>query len=177
MHDGPVVIIQAITTRWTRASRGAPQATIRAAVPEVAALPTLGRPLPGTFVHELEALEERRFTLDEIVAEERSELPVTVAGVQVALDDDLVVVTRTASRWGGWPPRPRARVVFRLAPGDWGRYVCNARIGGARDWAYLRVVVNVAALATSRNDGANPRSDLFVATAPTYVVNEEEQLR
>lgn len=171
-----MVIIQAITTHWTKASRGAPHAAARAAVPEAAALPAGGRPSDGVFVHELEAVEATGFVLDDITADSRRDLPVTVAGVKVEIDDDhkdQVVVTRLANRWGGWPPRERERVVFRLAAGESGRAIRNARIGGARQWTYSRTVVNVAHLDGDDLGGG----DLFVATSPTHLVNEEASLR
>lgn len=170
-----MIVIQAVTTRWTKASRGAPQAGVRAGVPAAATLPVPLRAgaAGGALVHQLEALEERGFTLDEVAVDDEAAPPVTVAGVRVAQQGDLVEVTRLGARWQGWPPRERDRVVFRLAPGEWGRAVRNLRIGGAGDWRYAKFAVNVAHL----SDPVTFDPDLFVAAPPTYEVNEEAQLR
>ena len=170
----PSVIVQGITTRWTKASRGAPQAGLRAAVPEAATLPVMAGARHGVFVHGLEAREGDQFVLEELDAELHPELPVTAFAVEVAAAGELVVATRSTDRWSGWPRRERPRVVFRLAAGEWGRCVRNSRLGGARDWQYTRVVVNVAHLAGGLGTAA---PDLFTTTEPTYVVNEEAHLR
>lgn len=172
--SGPAVIVQAITTHWTTAARGAPLAAARAAVPEAAVLPAGGPPGPGTaLVHTLEAREEHGFALEEVAVDLAAPLPFSAFGVRIAAEDGLVVVTGLKQRWAGWPPRDRDRVLLRLAPGEWGRCLRNRRVGGAHEWTYTKVVVDVAHL--SDGEPLDPRR--FVDRSPTRVVDEQAQLR
>ncbi len=169
-----MIVVQGITTHWTKAARGAPLATARAAVPEAAELPAGGRPTPGTaLVHALEAREEPGFALEEVSVDLAAPLPVSAFGVRVTVEDARVVVTARADRWSGWPPRARDQVLLRLAAGEWGRCVRNRRVGGGRQWTYAKIVVDVAHL----THGATLDRRLFLDTEPVRVVDEQAPLR
>lgn len=162
------VIVQVITTRWTKASRGAPRAALRAAVPEGALLPERFPHAPFV-VHELEAAEMGDFELRCQGARALERLPAVVAGVRLADVGAAIEVVRLADARFGWPPRPHDRVVFRLEAGLTGRVVRNNRHAGRVAWSYSKTVVNVANV-------AEPTRAVFSAE-PALLVDEQELLR
>jgi len=137
---GPVVI-QVVTTRWTKASRGQPKAAARAAVPEVLALRAPGGDL--VLVESVVADEQRGF---EVVrtSEHAEALPLRVANVHVEVVEGAVRVTRRREAGAGWPNRPRDVVAFTLDAGEWGQVVTNHRHSSYAGWSYDKIVANVA---------------------------------
>jgi hypothetical protein len=145
---GPVVI-QIVTTRWTKASRGQPKAAARAAVPEV--LPFRAPSGDLVLVETVVADEARRFELVR-TPELADGLPLRLANVQIEVVDEAVRVTRRREIGSGWPNRPRDVMAFSLAAGAWGQVVTNHRHSSYSGWSYDKIVVNVARPAAGAAD-------------------------
>lgn len=161
---GPVAI-QVITSRWTKASRGQPGASRRAAVPEVLPLRAPGRDL--IVVETVVAVEEHGFDVMRSI-EHAEALPVRVANVAVEAIDGAVRVTRKREAGMGWPRRERDVVACTLAAGQWTQVITNHRHSGYSGWSYDKIVVNVARPA--------PRApDAFVGD-PVRRLDEQESL-
>lgn len=147
---GAVIVVQVITITWTKASRGAPGAVERAAVAEVAPVPSAGT--APVLVHEVEAHESAGFAVIDRGTRAPGPLPIDVAGVRLDDRDGVVAVTRMATTRDGWPPRPYDRPAFRLESGQWGRLLRNSRHSDHDGWRYSKVIMNVGNLAGVRTD-------------------------
>lgn len=166
-----VVIVQVVRTRWTKASRGQPGASARAAVPvgfAVDGAPT-SNGADAVLVATIEADEADGFAPVHRV-EPMDALPVRIANLDIVRYGELLVVTRRVETRTGWPARSPAVVAFRLGIGEWGRIVRNHRLGGySSEWSYEKTAVNVAHL-TSLDRRA------FVDTDPDHERDEQERL-
>ncbi len=140
--------IQIISTHWTKASRGEPAASQRAAVP-------LALPLPGMLTgptqviyHRVTYRESSGFkphVVDETVLDT---LPERDVGVELHATAEGLSVAYRWERACGAPPRDIMVIgpTLRLRPGQWGRLVHNGRFAWEDTWAYQQIVFNVGAL-------------------------------
>lgn len=134
-------MVQVITTRWTKASRGQPGAGRRAAVPDV--LPLRAPVDDAVVVEAVSADEERAFEVVRVTSDAAA-LPLRIASVLVEDVAGSVRVTRRREVGTAWPNRPRDVVACSLEPGQWGQLVTNHRHSSYSGWSYDKVVVNVA---------------------------------
>lgn len=164
------VIVQAITTRWGKASRGAPGAVSRAAVPESVSLSVVDAGV-GVTLHEMEASEVHSFEVDDRGIRALGALPVEVAGLHLEEISGRLQVTRLGdtSVRAGWPPRSHDVSAFVLDTGQWGRTIRNSRLSGYQGWSYSKTVVNVAYQ-------PRPSEPVFVVSTPDFVLDEQEHL-
>lgn len=159
------IVVQVITTRWTKASRGQPGAGRRTAVPDV--LPLRAPAGDAIVVETVSADEEHAFALVRSTSAAAA-LPLRIASVLIEDVDGAVRVTRRREVGTGWPSRPSDVVACSLDPGQWGQVVTNHRHSGYAGWSYDKIVVNVA----------RPRervADVF-ATAAVRRLDEQESL-
>ncbi|WNZ14235.1 hypothetical protein [Streptomyces sp. 11x1] len=184
-----MIVVQRITTYWTKQSRGGGAATRRNAVPEAFPLQAPGP--AGVLVNEVEAHERDGFTaLHTIRTSDRpsgsdssraedpgggsfscdavSLSPVT-RGVFLMEDDGRlrVVVSPPPARLSSRGPRH----LFTLGPGEYGRRRFNSRFTPSgcgchsHQWWYEKWVVNVA------YPGGTPAPNLFTQREPTHVLD------
>ena len=166
-----VVIVQVVRTTWTKASRGQPGASARAAVPLAFAVDGTpsGDRTDAVLVETIEADETDGFTTVHRT-EPIDALPVRIAHLDIALDGERLVVTRRVEKGTGWPARSPAIVAFRLGVGEWGRIVRNHRFSGySQEWSYEKTVVSIAHLATVDRR-------VFVDTEPDRERDEQARL-
>ncbi len=167
-----MVVVQIVTSVWSKASRGAPGSTARAVVPEAVTVELLPGVRPGAvLVQRVEALETEGFEPVSRSLDVVDGPPLDVAGFRLVGDGDRIVVTRLADIRSGWPSRDRPVRAFTLGPGETGRALRNNRQGAYGGWTYSKVVVNVGFC-----DGV-PTADLFTGVAPTFLLDEQASLR
>lgn len=158
-----MLIVQRITTEWTKASRGGDGATHRNATPETLVVPPIVAADADYVLHDNRYPERQGF---------RHDFTLTQAATRphVRLEPLFLHVTKTSvaarfiwsRRFCGAPER-ESQDLFRLSPGEWGRFSCNGRFGpessSGGEWRYHKTVFNVAFL---------PRfdADVFIRVKP-----------
>jgi len=157
------VVVQEIEVRWTKASRGGAEATVREAVPLAFRLPDEIAASAGDAGDRRVALEWRSFRV------EATELTEGASARRFEVE-------RGAGPGGEWlevrfdetrgrrdlRAGPQGRRIFRLAPGEWGRVFHNHRESHERGDVYVRTTFSIGWF-----DGA-VAADVFLGT-PTHV--------
>jgi len=163
-----VITIQRVRVRWSVATRGAPQADVRRGLDRAVRLPALTSTW-DVAVHDVLADEVAGYQFrDEVLT----------GGVERARDVGLWVTVGesaiTVERLPGWAayPRPRGSArLFKLLPGQMGRYRANFRFIGCScdpSWFYEDWVVHVS------NGPVEP--DGFVRGQPDHDVDDRVHL-
>lgn len=161
-------VVQHVVVEWTKRSRGGAGAARRNSVPHGYPLP---HPPAGRGVHHVTCLEYGDFA----AAHDWAALPAPGVGqgpvreheLRLRLDGPALHVLMEVGNYG-MPRRPR-RPAVRLRPGEWLRWLINARMHGDDDgWWYRLDTYNVV---------VGPHAaDVFLGT-PTRVVDERAYLR
>ena len=186
-----MIIVQTITTIWTKRSRGAPAATERARTPEACLLPEVPSAAP-VLLHSVRFLESQTFRADpscwEPIApagQGRSHalepyqgwaaletLPLITRGLRIAFDGELVTAERLPEAIPGWPERDHGQLLA-VRPSTWSQLIWNRRHAGSStghgEWTYSKVVLNLA-----NQLGAS--GDPFRTTAPQRVLDQQTDL-
>ncbi len=170
-HPAPVLMIQDVWSRWTKASRAAADAGTRLAVPRVHRLPILSG--EATIRHEVAALEEHGFEARHLVrrmddpawAHDRPARPDNLKALRVG-EGFAVSLFRPwdsmlTTRWPAWLASP----LFEGGLGDAVRIDWNARFrasvsGSNRSYFYEEHTVWVTLQAA-------PTDASFLALAPS----------
>jgi hypothetical protein len=178
------LVVQLLTTEWTKESRGGPGARLRSTTPRARVLPEawLG-PEDGTLrIHHIYYSERNQFlpregsrirsgrSLFEEVEAFRVER--TEEGVRVLLDHGRMGLPG-AHEWSWEMARGNQyEELLSVAPGEWGRAVYNERLSywDTGNWGYCKHVLNVGLLRD-----ASP--DVFLATEPEHEAVREFLLR
>ena len=171
-----IATLQTIQTRWSKASRGAPNSTKRASVPDhFDLLSSQDRPSKGRFValHVVEAFEQDDFQplqkLEEHDLDSRADFK--DAPVTLRFRDGRLTVEYFYDVWAvGAPKRPPIiRNIFTLAPETWGRFSLNGRFGYGSGWSYHRRVLNIAF-------SSSPPDSRIFAGEPDFTFTDEHNL-
>lgn len=140
----PVLLVQEITTRWTKVSRVGPLARARYAVPEQMLFPVDSVPDPKARVifHSVHFGEENSFStsLEKITAS-----PYIFPGTgSIAIDHNGQHVWVTFVQSSGAPIRLHMRKTLCSPPGEWVQMMTNGRYAPAwhGHWWYTKTVVN-----------------------------------
>ena len=163
-----IVLVQAISSVWTKSARGEPLATQRNSVPE--ALPIPPTSLSGSdlvcVIHHVRYDETNAFVTP--VQNDTQVQPFTnllyPSDRNVALqllDGDICVDLH----WRRGAPRRQQRIgLFILTAGTWVQIQYNYRTGGERAWRYCRDNINVglAAALDPQFFVASPRSHCYI---------------
>lgn len=159
------ILVQAIETQWTKASRGAPAATHRNRVPEAVDLPAA---LPD--------LGERSYVLQHVVYSESDGFqapwykPVTATAAMAAFHFACIRVAyahqfvRVDFEWysvKGVPRRPEIHDRHTLQPGQWGRVRANGRFSFDDTWGYFKWIINIGFF-------AQVPTNVFTTTNPVF---------
>ena len=160
-----IVLVQVISSVWTKSARGEPLATQRNSVPE--ALPIPPTSLSGSdlvsVIHHIRYNETNAFVapVQNDVQVQPFIKPLYPGDSHVALqllDDGIRVDLHW--RWGA--PRRRQRIGLFILPAEtWVQLQYNYRTGGERAWRYCRDNINVGLAAA-----LNPQ--FFVASPPSH---------
>ncbi|MCC2658744.1 MAG: hypothetical protein K0Q76_3852 [Panacagrimonas sp.] len=139
-----MIAIQCIETWWTKASRGEPGASARAASPDALTLP------PATGSGEV--------TLHRVVLDERAGFEARSSVVVMSLQEtqrrlgglvlhaglDVLDVMFTWSPYTVGAPERRNGQAIRLHGGSWCRILHNGRMSDEQEWSYQQTVFNIA---------------------------------
>ena len=164
---GALLAVQWIRVTWTKASRGAPGATARNAVPRAFPLPALVPQLGSALVvHYVDAAEADRFVPVERVQEHpgpvrlrRLRITAGPAGPSVQLDQEL----------SGEPRRPHRPGPVPLVPDEWLCWRINWRFAWNGGWTYQADTIHLRRV-------EQWRPDLFLGAAPTRTIDESASL-
>lgn len=186
-----LVVMQVLTTSWTKRSRGGANAERRNAVPQALPLPRMERPLsPAYVVHSVGFYEYEDFQPSEKQAPRVLALTAPLAfsnlvllpnaeerTVKVTVDgkveepvgggrDDAEPSLLPGNAGGGRTSAGR----FVLAEGEWGQVAYNRRFSYEDGWAYRKWVFNIAVARALQ-------ADLFTVGPPTALVARMNRLR
>jgi hypothetical protein len=174
-----MILVQHITSGWSKASRGGPSAARRNAVPEELPLPTAGAGKRGDTLiqHTVFYGEGNDFASpshDALTAEGAGVIRVGCVRVEPLAGGVRVVFEYDPRRAGAPPrdthPRASAKTGFELGAGEWGRVLYNGRFSSDEGgWWYEKTVVNVGC-----HDEA--KAEAFVSTPPQYTINRMARL-
>lgn len=160
----PLVLLQTITTQWSKAARGAPTAARRRGVPEALLVPAA---LPSTtemavICHEVRYGERDGFQMPEFSTVQRDVLSGTLHAhnLNISLDGEVLRVD-LAWTWGA-PMRRPVRGIMSAVLGEWGRVCFNYRTssGYAARWVYGQVIANIGLF-------VRPEPAIFRTTQPS----------
>lgn len=167
------VVLQLISTSWTKRSRGGPWAQLRNATP-------LSLPLPlelaadegaAYWLHQVSFSEMHRFQDPSVrmdvwrgkatVEVEAFRMERTEDGVRVLLNHNRMGAPGGREEWSGNTRGQPHEELFRLSSGEWGRAVYNQRelYFDSGEWGFNKYVLNVGLL-----HGASRK--VFVETEP-----------
>lgn len=158
-----MIIIQHITTLWTKKSRGLPGAEKRNAVPHRLLLPAASQPLPPVFVHQVRA-EESDFQLKQTT--QFPDQPEHYWSFQFQQQADQLEVWFTFS-WTehGAPDRGSCtRPLFNLKQNQTGAFSINGRFSSDQGQHYALHSVNLGFVDRFHDN-------LFLTQAPDHSVD------
>lgn len=170
----PVVLIQAIRTRWEKSERGGPSAAQRNQVPEALKLPhfnPVAAPL-SSVVHRADYSSKNGFAeptksiVDVLTTE-----PSNLGGVSLAVDDDELAVFYQYSRSQGAPEHYSRKIeALNLSLNQWGSVSYNGRHSGLEGyWWYGKWIYNIGLFSL-------PSLPIFVTTKPVNIFTQMAHL-
>lgn len=170
----PLIVIQHITTIWTKASRGGVNAGARNRTPEVLAFPALSFPLleSGVLLHKVTYTERDHFQhpVEKLEQRERTD-PFWYDCLKLELSPNLLTVILEWERKEGVPRRTMyPRRGWSLQEDQWGWIIYNLRLsGGEGSWWYEKHSLSVGVFPSS-----SPRR--FLGAEPTRQYRDMAQL-
>jgi hypothetical protein len=143
----PILLVQHISTSWSKASRGGPRAGVRNAVPVALPFSKLVPSETRSVLHEVQFNERTEFTPHEEVIIDGGILPRGKAlCITAGRDaDGAWALYDYSTECGGAPDRSGVRKRLTAPLDRWIRIVANGRFAPAwdGDWWYEKHVVNV----------------------------------
>jgi len=135
------IIIQRIDVEWSKASRGAPNSTLRNQVAEIYPIGPASLD-GGIYFHSVQYRERNRFQLP------------TVAEIVSINENNLrnnklrIEVTARAAKIFSWgiplrPDYPKEKRIGTLSQDSWLRIAGNARRSGESTWYYHKYIFNI----------------------------------
>ncbi|QRN97141.1 hypothetical protein JRI60_50740 [Archangium violaceum] len=176
------LVVQLLTTEWTKEARGGPGARTRNSTPPALVLPkVMTQPEDAPFrLHHVYFSEQRSFLPRQWTDVHRGKPFVEVEAFRVEHADDGVRVLLDHGKmglpgsleWSGGARGQRHEALFHLSPGEWGRGVYNERIQywETGHWGYCKHVLNVGLLEAAD-------LDVFLSTRPDHEAIREYLLR
>jgi hypothetical protein len=169
-----MILIQRITTEWTKASRGGRGATVRNSFPEAFPVPPFDATISPFVVHTVRFREWENFERHEDLNGFGSATDAHIEPIRIYNHNDHLVVRFVWDWMQCGAPERESHEIFQLVPGKWARFVCNGRFGPTSSsgcvWHYHKTVFNIAF-------NQSPDADLFVATMPQSVQNRLAKLK
>src|SRR3569623_481389 len=159
------LFVQIVDIAWTKATRGAPRANERAALPHAFSL----EPLASPFVLQRYCILEREgFAPRHLPAEAKDSIHSSVGMLRIVSESDGTFRLGFMSG-SGQPQRFRRNQVLRMAPGEYVRLVTNARHTSSSGQHYSETVFNVTC-------GEGVGVDRFLKTPPDREFDEKAHL-
>jgi hypothetical protein len=163
-----LIVLQRISTIWTKTSRGGAGATARKATPDVMELPPLASaPVDGFILHDIAYREDDNFQSPSEQFEQREQTDSARHDcLEFSMKDRTLVVTLVWEQGRGAPRRPVfPRTVWSFHPGQWGRITYNFRCASEHDWIYEKCVMSVGLFHAYS-------SRLFLEKDPAYMYRD-----
>jgi hypothetical protein len=169
-----MLIIQEIVSRWTKLSRGAPEAVKRNSVPESLVIPRLNATIENdSWIYQKEIFDEYKSFEDPFKqADVLKPFKMNRFGIaEISSLDNKVLITINYASWDGAPIRDyKEKKAFTLSMNESGQLRYNWRIsydeGG---WAYQKSVLNIGL-------ASNLDSKLFIVNKPKYIYEDMPSL-
>jgi hypothetical protein len=158
-----MIIIQHITTLWTKKSRGMPGAEKRNAVPHRLLLPAASQPLPPIFVHQVRA-EESDFQLKQTTQFPTSDEQYWSFQFQQQADQLEVLFTFSWTEHGAPDRGSYTRPLFSLKQNQTGAFSINGRFSSYDDQYYASHTVNLGFVDRFHDN-------LFLTQAPDHSID------
>lgn len=160
-----MLVVQVIEILWSKATRGAPEANIRAKLPRALAIELFDAPY---VLHHVRMAEwEEDFSPRLVKAESKESVPRTEGGLSIQSDDHSSFrLGLIGNPSGGKPHRHPANRVLTLLPGEFARLVINGRHTSYSGQWYSEYVYNVASgsqVPANRFLLANPEHEFSLA--------------
>lgn len=169
-----MILIQRITTEWTKASRGGRGAIVRNSFPEAFPVPPFDTTIGPFVVHTVRFREWESFERHEDLNGFTSPTDAHIEPIRIYQHDDHIVVRFLWNWMQCGAPERDSHEIFQLVPGKWARFTCNGRFGPTSSsgcvWHYHKTVFNIAF-------NNSPDTDLFVVTKPQSVQNRLATLK
>lgn len=148
-----MILIQRLETHWTKASRGAPGAELRAKVGYVYALPSRC-PEGVAFYQHVRFYEEHRFAPRVAREETLSSVPLGDLGVEFETQHERLKVFYLWSAACGAPERIAGKraLVLDIPLDGWAQFIHNGRFANEDGWVYQQIVYNLASSSTFSPD-------------------------
>lgn len=138
-----MLVVQVIEILWSKATRGAPMASVRAKLPRAFAIELFDAPY---VLHHVRMAEWEEFSPRLIQREGRESIPSSEGGLSIHSEDHSSFrLGLVGNPCGGKPHRHPANQVLRLLPGEFARLLINGRhtSNSGGQW-YSEYVYNVA---------------------------------
>ncbi|QDT27751.1 hypothetical protein Enr10x_30810 [Gimesia panareensis] len=164
-----MIIIQHITTLWTKKSRGMPEAEQRNAVPHRLLLPEAPRPLPPVIIHEVIAQEGNDFQLKQTTQFPVSEEQYWSFQFQQQSDQLEVLFTYSWTEHGAPDRGSYTRPLFSLKLSQTGAFSINGRFSSYDGQYYAAHSVNLGFVDRFHDN-------LFLTQAPEHSIDLRAQL-
>lgn len=159
-----MIIIQHITTLWTKKSRGMPAAEKRNAAPHRLLLPAAPRPLPSIFMHQVSAEEQTDFQLQQTTLIPASEAQYWSFQFQQQADQLEVWFTFSWTEHGAPDRGSYTRPLFNLKQNQTGAFSINGRFSSDQGQHYASHSVNLGFVDRFHDN-------LFLPQAPDHRVD------
>lgn len=158
-----MLIVQRIQTRWTKLSRGGKLAALRNSTPHGISLADIPVQHEACMFHEIEFDECNNFRPETVA---RFEKPTSHFQIEPVFFHVTQTHCELRFNWS-WAhcgaPERESYSLFKLAPGQWGQFICNGRFGpqtmSGDEWRYQQTVFNVGYK-------TSPNCRLFVDNEP-----------
>lgn len=170
------VVLQSITTVWTKASRGAPNATRRNSTPLALELPAFPAPIfeEELLLHSITYNERDSFRYPDGKWEAQSlKKPYRIDCLVLTLQENQLLITIQWERAEGQPRRIiPTRKTFLLQPSQWVRIAYNLRTSSySGQWIYKKRIFHIGLFEPS----ASLRT--FVESEPIALYEDFAHLR
>jgi len=154
-----MLVVQVVEILWSKATRGAPEANLRAKLPRRFAIDLIDGPY---LLHHVRMAEWEEFSPQLVKLEAKVSVPRTEGGLSIqAVEQASFRLGLIGNPAGGKPYRHPVHQALTLKPGEFARLVINGRHTSYSGQWYSEYVYNVAS-------GSKIVSDRFLHGAPDH---------
>lgn len=142
-----MILVQRITTEWTKASRGGHGATVRNSFSEAFPILPFVVTTNAFVVHTIRFCEWDNFERRENLTAFDSATNAQIEPIRIYPRDDYLVVQFIWDWMHCGAPERDSHEIFHVPHGKWARFSCNGRFGptfSSGVWHYHKTVFNIA---------------------------------
>lgn len=166
-----MIVVQRISTTWSKKSRGMPGAAKRNTIPRRLTIPFYTSDIDGIYAHEVNSFERSNFNLEQSTKFfENKRRYWSLDFVEDRNNEIIEVFFAYSISEHGKPNRGTyRRPLFKLSPGEWGAFHINGRfISYSGQW-YCQYFVNIA-------NTKNVQPNMFLESGEKYFVDKTVHL-